>query len=396
MAQTDFIFEKKELPAGLSKLGFVLIGIGVVLGSLAFFVDHSRAIFNYLVSYMMILSIGLGCLFLIALEYVAGADWSTPFRRIPEFFAGMLPILFVLVIPLLLGSHDLFHWTHTEAVAEDKILSDKSPYLNISFFLIRTFVFIGIWVLFYLAFIKNSRKQDQSKDQNLTTKNIRLAAVFIPVFALTITFASIDWLMSLEPHWFSTIFGVYFFSGTVVASLAAITLAVILMKDRGFFDPWITNEHLYSLGALMFAFVNFWAYIAFSQYLLIWYADLPEETFWFLTRWEGGWAVFSILLILIRFIVPYAMLLSQPAKMDPKRLKFIAVWLLFSHLFDLFWLIMPNMESLKNGYVFSWIDLVFPIAATGIVLVLFSYNAKKANIIPVGDPKLKRGISFHL
>jgi hypothetical protein len=396
MAQIDFTFEKKELPANLSKVGFILLAIGVIFGVLAFFVDHSRALFNYLVSFMMVMSIGLGCLFLIALEYVAGADWSTPFRRIPEFFAALLPLLLILVIPLLLGNHSLFHWTHTEAVSADKILSGKEPYLNFTFFLIRTFIFIIIWILFYFAFILNSRKQDETKDQSLTTKNIRLGAIFIPVFAISITFAAIDWLMSLEPHWFSTIFGVYFFSGTVVASLAAVTLAVVLMKEKGFFNPWISNDHLYSLGALMFAFVNFWAYIAFSQYLLIWYADLPEETFWFLTRWEGGWAVFSILLIIIHFIVPYAVLLSQPAKMDPKKLKFIAVWLLFAHLFDLFWLIMPNMQSLKSGYVFSWIDLVFPVAAVGIVILVFNFAAKKANHIPVGDPKLKRGIGFHL
>ncbi|HSL89654.1 MAG TPA: hypothetical protein VK870_10155 [Ignavibacteriaceae bacterium] len=396
MAQIDFKFEKKELPAGLSKLGYTLLAIGVVLGTIAFFVDHSRALFNYLVSFMMVLSIGLGCLFLIALEYVAGADWSTPFRRIPEFFAGLLPVLLILVVPLLIGNHTLFHWTHTEAVADDKILAGKAPYLNFTFFLIRTFVFLGIWVLFYFGFIKNSQKQDDSEDQKLTTKNIRLGAIFIPVFALSITFAAVDWLMSLEPHWFSTIFGVYYFSGTVIAALAAVTLAVVLLKERGFFDPWITNDHLYSLGALMFAFVNFWAYIAFSQYLLIWYADLPEETFWFLTRWEGAWAVFSILLIIIHFIVPYAVLLSQPAKMDPKKLKFIAIWLLFAHLFDIFWLVMPNMESLKSGYVFSWIDLVFPIAATGLVILVFNFTAKKANHIPIGDPKLKRGIGFHL
>lgn len=396
MAQTDFKFDKKELPAGLSKLGYTLLAIGIVLGVLAFFVDHSRALFNYLVSFMMILSIGLGCLFLIALEYVAGADWSTPFRRIPEFFAALLPVLLILVIPLLIGNHTLFHWTHTEVVADDEILAGKAPYLNFSFFLIRTFVFIGIWILFYFAFIKNSRKQDETKDQKLTTKNIRLGAIFIPVFALSITFAAVDWLMSLEPHWFSTIFGVYYFSGTVIAALAAVTLAVVFMKERGFFNPWITNDHLYSFGALLFAFVNFWAYIAFSQYLLIWYADLPEETFWFLTRWEGGWAAFSILLIIIHFVVPYAVLLSQPAKMDPMKLKFIAVWLLFAHLFDLFWLIMPNMESMKTGYVFSWIDLVFPIAAVGLVIIVFSLAAKKVIHIPIGDPKLKRGIGFHL
>ncbi|MBK7629637.1 MAG: quinol:cytochrome C oxidoreductase [Ignavibacteriales bacterium] len=344
----------------------------------------------------MIVSIGLGSLFLIALEYIAGADWSTPFRRIIEFFAALLPVLLVLVVPLLIFNHDLFHWAHKEAVADDKILQGKAPYLNITFFIIRTFVFIGLWSLFYWVMTKNSRKQDLSKDQTLTKKNIRLAAIFIPVFALSLTFTAIDFMMSLEPHWFSTIFGVYFFGGTVVAALAAITFVIVKLKEKGYFGEWMNDDHLFSLGALLFAFINFWAYIAFSQFMLIWYADLPEETFWFITRWNGGWVFFSLGLVVIHFLVPYFALLSQPSKMNPKRLKFIAVWLLFAHLFDLFWLIMPNMGSMKNGYYFSWIDLVFPIAGTGLVILVFYYKAKKENLIPIGDPKLKRGIDFHL
>ena len=396
MSQIDFQYQKKDLPAGLSKLGALLFIVGTVLTLLAFFIDQERAIFNYLVTYMMIVSIGLGSLFLIALEYVAGADWSTPIRRIPEFFAGLLPVLLILVIPLFVFNHDLFHWAHKGAVADDKILQGKAPYLNVTFFIVRTFVFIGLWTLFYWLMTRNSRKQDESKDQSLTKKNIRLSAIFIPVFALSSTFTAIDFMMSLEPHWFSTIFGVYFFAGTVVASLAAVTLAVLLLKEKGYFNPWMTDDHLFSLGALLFAFINFWAYIAFSQFLLIWYADLPEETFWFLTRWNGGWVFFSILLIIANFAVPYFVLLTQPSKKNPKILKFIAVWLLFAHLVDLFWLIMPNMESMKNGYVFSWIDLVFPIAGTGLVILVFAFAAKKANLIPIGDPKLKRGIDFHL
>ena len=396
MSQTDFHYQKKELPANLSKIGILLFVIGAVLSLVAFFVDQERAIFNYLVTYMMILSIGLGSLFLIALEYIAGADWSTPIRRIPEFFAMLLPVLFVLVIPILVFNHDLFHWAHKEAVAEDKILQGKAPYLNESFFFIRTFVFIGLWSVFFWILTKNSRKQDETKDQSLTKKNIRFSAIFVLIFALSLTFTAIDFMMSLEPHWFSTIYGVYYFAGTVVAALAAITIVVVKLKEKGYFAPWMTDDHLFSLGALLFAFINFWAYIAFSQFMLIWYADLPEETFWFLTRWNGGWVFISLLLIVVHFLVPYFALLTQPSKMNPKRLKFIAVWLLFAHLLDIFWLVMPNMGTMKNGYVFSWIDLVFPISGLGLVIFVFTFAAKKANLIPVGDPKLKRGIDFHL
>jgi len=396
MHNNELTYQRKDLPSSVSKIGMALLGIGLILGVAAFFVDHSRAVYNYLIAFTFMISIGVGALFLIALEYIVGADWSVPIRRVVEFFAAIIPLLALLVIPLLFNIGELFHWSHPEAVAEDKILNAKAPYLNVSFFIIRVFVLIGLWSLFYFFFIKNSKKQDTTKDQKLTTINIRLSAVFIPIFAITITISAIDWLMSVEPHWFSTIIGVYFFAGTVIAALAAVTLATVLLKENGYLHPAMTNDHLFSLGALLFAFVNFWGYIAFSQYMLIWYADLPEETFWFMQKWEGSWAIFSIGLIIIKFLVPYIVLVSQPSKMDPKKLKFISVWLLFAHLYDLFWFVMPEMEELSGGYSFSWIDLVFPIAAVGLIILVFTMKAKKENLIPIGDPKLQRGLDFHL
>jgi len=396
MTETDMTYQKKELPAKLLKVGIILLAIGILLGIASFFADHQRAVYNYVVSYTFLISIGVGALFLVALEYVAGAVWSVPVRRIVEFFAAIIPFLAILVLPLVFNIHELFHWSHAEAVAEDLILQGKEPYLNVEFFIIRVFVMIGLWSLFYFIISRNSRKQDETKDQKLTRTNIKLSAIFIPVFAITISLAAIDWLMSIEPHWFSTIFGVYYFSGTVIAAIAAVTIATVYLKEHGYLHSRMTNDHLFSLGALQFAFINFWGYIAFSQYLLIWYADLPEETFWILQRWEGGWAIMSLLLIIIHFLVPYIALVSQPSKMNPKRLKFISVWLLFAHLFDLYWLVMPQMPGLADGFVFSWIDLVFPVAAVGFVIIIFNMKAKKENLIPIGDPKLKRGLDFHL
>ena len=396
MQLTDLNYQKKKLPENLNRIGLILLILGVVLGIVAFFTDNTRASFNYLLSYTFLISIAVGALFLIALEYVTNADWSVPFRRIVEIFAGLIPFLAVLVIPLLFNMHDIYHWTHAEAVAQDEILQGKEPYLNIPFFITRVFVILGIWYIFYFILSRNSLKQDASGDQNLTTINIRLSAIFIPLFAVTISITAFDWLMSVDPHWFSTIFGVYYFSGTVIAVLAAVTIAAVYFKEHGYLHERITQDHLYSLGALMFVFVNFWAYIAFSQYMLIWYADLPEETLWFLQKWEGSWALFSIFLLIIHFVVPYILLLSQPAKMDPLRLKISAAVLLFAHFFDLYWMVMPEMPGLEKGYIFSWIDFVFPVAAIGLVMIVFNLKAKKENLIPVGDPKLKRGLDFHL
>lgn len=385
-------YQKKELPQKLTQFGWILLAAGIILGIIGFFSDHHRALLNYLMAYMFILSIGIGSLLLIALEYVGGADWSVPIRRVVEFLAAIIVLLPILVLPLVFNLHDIFHWAHKEVVEADAILKGKSPYLNETFFIIRVFVVLAIWGLFYYLLIRNSNEQDKTKNQLLTKKNIILSAVFIPIFAVTITITAVDWLMSLEPHWFSTIFGVYFFASSVVASLAAITLITVLLKEKGYMHPQMVDDHLFSLGALQFAFINFWAYIAFSQYLLIWYANLPEENFWFLHRWQNGWEFLSILLIIAHFIVPYAALLPQPAKMDPKRLKFISVWILFAHFINLYWLVMPNFE----GYHLSWIDLVIPLTVIGLIILIFNYRAKRSNLVPVGDPKLQKGLDFRV
>jgi len=392
MLQDNVEYQKKDLPIKLSQLGWLLFSAGLFLGVIGFFSDQHRALLNYLMAYMFILSIGIGALLLIALEYVGGADWSVPIRRVVEFLAAIIIFLPILVLPLIFNIHDIFHWAHKDIAAADEILKGKSPYLNETFFIIRVFAVLAIWGLFYFLLIRNSNTQDKTKDQFLTKKNIILSAIFIPFFAITITITAFDWLMSLEPHWFSTIFGVYFFSGSVVASLAAVTLFVVKLKENGYMHPELVDDHLFSLGALQFAFINFWAYIAFSQYLLIWYANLPEENFWFLHRWENGWQYLSILLIIAHFIVPYAALLSQPAKMDPKRLKFISIWILFAHFIDLYWLVMPNV----NGYYFSWIDIIVPLLAIGVIILIFNYRANKSNLVPIGDPKLQKGLDFRV
>lgn len=387
-------YQKRELPKKFQTIGTVLFIIGLIGVAASYLTDGSRSAFNNIIMLMFLTSIGLGSLFLVSVEFVAGAIWSTPFRRIPEFLSSILLILPVVVVPLLFKLGDIFHWMHPEVVEADKILTGKAPYLNVNFFIVRVIVFIFLWIIFYHFITKNSKKQDASFDQSLTKKNIKLSAAFIPVFGITISFTAFDWLMSLEPHWFSTIFGVYYFSGSILAAFAAVTLIVVWLNENGYLVKGLTSDHYYSLGAFMFAFTNFWAYIAFSQFLLIWYANLPEETFWFLQRWEGSWVYFSVGLIFVRFVIPYFGLISQPSKMDPKRLMIMSVWLLFAHWYDLYWLAMPNYS--KGGVLFSWIELSFPLLTVGIVILLFIKISKKNNLVPIGDPKLKRGIDFRL
>ncbi len=395
MSQNDIMYVKKDLSPSVQRTGFILLAIGVVFGIVNFLVDFQQAILSYLLVYVFLVSISVGSLFLVALEYITGAEWSTPLRRVVEFFAGLIPWLIILVIPLLLNIRNIFEWAHPDVVANDKILQAKSAYLNPAFFTIRSVLSVFIWTLFYYLLTNNSRKQDDNKDQRLTKKNIIISAIFIPVFAITITMTSIDWMMSLEPHWFSTIFGVYFFAGSVLAGLSVTTLAVVLLKEKNLLHPAMIDDHYFSLGALLFAFINFWAYIAFSQFLLIWYANLPEETGWFMMRGNGGWMVMSMILIVVHFVVPYAVLLSQPAKKDPRKLKFSAIWILAAHLLDCYWLVMPSVRA-EAGIASLLLQFAFPVAAVGLAIVVFAQKTKKYNLVPIGDPKLQKGLNFRL
>lgn len=383
---------RKELPASVTRLGWILLIAGVAIAALGYIVDARRMAFDNIIGYLFLASVAAGSVFLVALEYIGGAVWSVPTRRVNEFLGALVLLLPLIALPMFFHLHDVYHWTHEEVVAADKLLAGKSPYLNVNFFILRFVLIFVIWSLFHLLFTRNSTKQDTTKDQKLTTINIRLAAVFMPVFAISLTLTAVDWAMSLEPHWSSTIFGVYYFSGTVLAALSAATYIIIKLHEYGYL-PKLQRDSFYSLGALMFAFINFWAYIAFSQFLLIWYADLPEETVWFMSRWKNGWEYVSILLIVVHFAIPYFALLTQDSKMDLKRLKLMAIWILFAHLLDLYWLVMPTYSE---NVSFSWTEFGFPILLVGLVMVVLSFKMKRNNLVPVGDPKLARGLSFRL
>lgn len=388
----DYI--KKQLPYSLFKTGIILLVIGFVIMFASFLYTPQRAFFDYLWVYLFLVSIGVGSLALVALEYLVGATWSTPFRRITEILASMTVFLIPLAIPLFFGLHDLFHWTHIEAVMNDAVLTSKSPYLNVEFFTARTLFCLLLWVMFFFLLTKNSEKQDLDGDPKYTKKNVTLSTIFAPLFVITITITAIDWAMSLEPHWFSTIFGVYYFAGTVIAALAATTFASVKLKEGGYLDSHLGNDSFYSLGTLMFGFNIFWAYIAFSQFLLIWYADLPEETFWLIHRWEGSWKFVSLALLFFHFVLPFIILVGRNAKTNLQLLKFMAPWMLAAHALDLYWLIFPTL--FKGNAGFGWQELSFPFIVIGLSMVVFKFGADKKNLMAVKDPKMQAGLDFHL
>jgi hypothetical protein len=382
-------FQKKSLPISVFKIGLVLSLLGLVLVVLAFYSDSTRATFNSLIIFVFLTSLGIGSLFLVALEYLAGAVWSVPFRRVSEFLSAIIFVAPLFAIPVILNITNIFTWTHTEIVSASESLTFKAPYLNEQFFFMRIAAIFLLWFFFYFLLIRNSRKQDISGDQKFTRRNIRVSGIFIPIFAITLSFIAIDWIMSLVPTWASTIFTVYYFAGTFLAAFSAMTYISVRLNEKNLLIEGVDKFQYYSMGAMLFAFINFWAYIAFSQFLLIWYGNLPQETSWFLARWHGGWEYISIGLIIIHFIVPYIALLSESAKSNPNRLKFMALWIIFAHFYDIYWLVIPTYNKC---FLFSWYEISFIIFAIGVVALVFYISSKGRNLVAINDPKLIRSL----
>jgi hypothetical protein len=395
------LYQKKDLPSKLGLIGWAVLAIGIVLFVLAFLTDqptHARASFNLIVLLMWVFSIGFGSLFLIALEHIVGADWSVPFRRITEILAAVILATPLIALPLFFNLDVVFTWLHPQVLEADKYVRAKTPYLNQSFFIIRNIIVFVLMFVFYFIFAGKSFRQDKNPSAKPNSWAPKVAALFMPIFALSITVVGMDWLMSLEPKWFSTIFGVYYFAGSVLAALSLVTYFVVSLAERGYLSKYINEDHYYNFGALLFAFTNFWAYIAFSQFMLIWYANIPDETLWYMTRSSNSWFLVSIGLIFVRFAIPYMALVTKPSKSNPKRLKIIALWIFAAHFYDLYWVVIPQYTKMtaSNTPVFSWFELAVPIVVVGLVIVVFSLLGKNRNLMPIGDPKFKKGLEFHL
>ncbi len=369
-------------------IGLVALGITIA----GFFVDRQQFFFSYLVAFVFWATITLGGLFFVLIHNTTHAMWSTVLRRIIEMIMMTVPVMAILVIPVLFGIHDLYHWSHEDVVAGDALLQKKAAYLNIPFFIIRTVFYFAVWFVlsFYLSRI--SRQQDNAYDPEQKEKLRRRSAPGILLFALTITFASFDWLMSLDPHWYSTIFGVYIFAGSFLSAIAVVVLILASLKKRDILTNVITVEHLHDLGKFLFSFTVFWGYMAFSQYFLIWYANIPEETIWFLHRWEGSWKIITLLLVFGHFIIPFLALMPRAAKRNFNFMKIISLWILLMHWFDLYWIAMPTLH--KHGIHFSWMDATALIGMGGIFIWYFWRIYLKGALVPVNDIKLADSIKL--
>ncbi len=376
-----------------SRLGKPALIIGVVglatsFGGLAL---HPADFFSsYLTAWLFWVGIGLGGLFLTMLHHLTGSVWSVTIRRLMEALAGTLPIMAVLFIPILFGIHDLYEWSHSEA-QHDPILMKKAIWLNPLFFGLRSVIYLSVWSFLAWRLRTISIDQDKGGTDEHRARFVKVSAPGMIVFALTVSFASFDWLMSLNPHWYSTIFGVYFAMGSIMAMLAFLIIVIGRLQSKGALVGIITEEHRHDLGKLFFAFMILWAYMAFSQYFLIWYANLPEETIFYRQRWVGSWKAISLLIVFGHFTVPFLMLTSRPAKRNMTYLTLICGWMLLMHYVDLYWNIFPTFSQ-EGFHINPW-NFTTLIGIGGVMIYSFIRMLASHPLVPVGDPRLSDSIN---
>lgn len=378
----------------LSRLA-VVAGVAGVLGlaaSVGLAGGTARFAFSWLVAYLYFLSIALGCLFFVLCLFVTRAGWGVALRRVVENVMATLPVFAPLFVPIWLGRHQLYLWTDPAEVAKNPILQGKSPYLNENFFAARALFYFVSWTLIAWYFSSRSQRQDETGEEWISRRLRAVAAPSLVVFSLTLTFAAIDWVMSLEAEWYSTMYGVYYFSGSTLAAFAFLVLVVAALHSRGLLREVVTVEHLHDVGKLLFAFTVFWTYIAFSQYFLIWYGNMPEETIYFMRRQHGSWQSIGRALVVGHFAIPFFFLMPRAIKRNPALLAAAALWLLAMHYLDVYWCVMPIAHP--DGPSFTAVDAAAMVAVGGFFLAAFGWVSSRRALVPLRDPRLRESLSF--
>ncbi len=410
----------KDGDLGKAQIG--LLGVGLLLIVAGYVTAGEHFYFSYLVGYMGVLGICLGALFFTMIQHITRAGWSVTTRRLAENTMAALPVMLVLFVPIVMGfGHPLYHhWTEAQLDPSlpkyDSVLAGKSAWLNETFFFVRVAIYFAIWIGLAHYFRSKSLKQDETGDPAISLHLARVAAPGLLLFALSLTFAAFDWIMSLDPHWFSTIFGITYFSGGVMAFLAFTILLAKWLGARGYLKEAITTEHYHDLGKLLFSFMVFWTYTNFSQYMLIWYANLPEETLWYAHRATHGWGAVGTILVFGHFLVPFAFLLSRHVKRSSVALSIGAIFLLVIHCMDMQYLILPgsgtdhaegaaapavHAEAQGFGAQFGeylhnlhWADFGCFLGLLAVLAGVVIMNVRKTNLVPVRDPRLAESLHF--
>ncbi|HEU0276184.1 MAG TPA: hypothetical protein VFQ83_16785 [Candidatus Udaeobacter sp.] len=371
--------------AGLSFVIGVVAVIALVLCVVGAFVSPHQFSYSWLFAFGFFFTLCAGCFFWTIVHHATDAEWSVVVRRQLENIAALLGVLAVLFIPVLLLGHHLYSWMDIPRGVE-AALDTKRAYLNWPFFVLRAVVFLGFFLLASLALRRFSVLQDRDGNPRFTIGMRKLSFISLPMFALCLTFGAFDWLMSLNYRWFSTMFGVYIFAGTAGASMALLVLVITALRQAGYLKEVVTVEHYHIMGKWMLAFCIFWAYIGFGQYMLIWYANIPEETQFFITRNTQSWWALSMLLVVGRFFIPFPILLMQPLKRHPHQLAIIAGWMLLMQMLDIYIVVLPSLHG--AGFHPSIWDLISLVAIGSTLAWFYLRLLPRTSLFPVRDPRL--------
>ncbi len=366
----------------------VLGGIALLIGA----VIHPAQFFrSYLLGYMLWIGVTLGCLALLMLQHLTGGQWGFLLRRPCEAASRVFPLMALLFIPLLFGLGDLYHWSHASEIASDPILQNKIMWLRTPWFIVRVVIYFTFWIATSWLLDRLSRAQDLASDNISLRVNIRrrMQAISGPglvLWALVVTFMAVDWVMSLDPHWASTIYGMLFMAGEALSALSLMIVLLLILRKYEPISSIIEPVHFHDLGKLLLAFVMLWAYFAYSQFLIIWAGNLPDEIPWYLGRTHGGYRVIALLIIVFHFALPFAMLLSRDLKRNARKLAVVASLLIVMRYVDLFWLIAPNQLPGAKVLGFSWMDVAAPVGIGGIWFAAFLWQLTARPLVPLRDP----------
>lgn len=372
------------------------LGIGLVfvlLTAFGLFVDPGQFFRSYLYAYLYTLGFSMGCLGILLLHHVVGGKWGVVTRRLLESGTRTFPLMAVLLVPILFGITSLYLWARPEIAEHDAAIKWKSAYLNVPFFIARMVIYFGIWMFYAWILNRKSLEQDRTGDPGLMVRMRQISASGLLVFTLSGTFAFFDLIMSLEPHWFSTIYGAMFLIGQMLETFAFIIAILVVLSKCPPFSEILTVRHFHDLGNFLLAFTILWAYLSFSQFLIIWSGNLPHEIPWYVRRQSGGWGYIAVILIVFHFCAPFLILLNRFVKRSPALLYKVAIGMIVIRLLDVYWVVEPafyqdEFPLHKQVFQLHWLDFAAPIGLVGVWIAFYIWQLKRYPIVPVGDPRL--------
>ncbi len=383
--------DKVNLSAAFKIVSGIFILVGLLASIVGFSQDPERAWSSYLLNNYYFLMLALGAAFFVALQYITQSGWSAAFKRVGEAMSGYIPVAAFFFLLLIFGMNSLYEWSHTEALAHDELIAHKSPYLNVPFFYIRMILFFALWIIMVRLVRKVSLKEDEAGGMDWFYKSEHYSKIFIFILSLTMTLSAIDWVMSIDVHWFSTLFALKNFVGAFYHGTAILILIVLILNGRGYFE-FLNGYHLHDFSRYIFMLAIVWGYFWFAQFMLIWFGNIPEETVYYVTRWESGWKTLFFAEIILNWFIPFIVLLPTRTSRSKPVIMSMLIVLIAGHYVDLYMQIIPGTTGVLQ---FGFIELGSFIGFAGLFALVTGFWLSKASLIPKNHPYLGESLEHH-